>query len=82
MSRAVQNRILRLEREHAAAFKDGGVHGATKMFATGFVGFSSTQHARIRGITAPAKTFKYYLKRSPKMKYAIQQARVDVSGSR
>jgi hypothetical protein len=81
MSKAVQNQILRLEREHAVAFNDGDVRGATKMFATGFVGFSSTKHARIRGITALAKTFRYYLTRSPKMKYSIQQAKVDVSGS-
>lgn len=81
MSRAVQNQILRLEREHATAFNAGDVRGATKMFAKGFVGFSSTRHARIRGITALAKTFRYYLKRSPKMKYTIQQAKVDVSGS-
>lgn len=81
MSRAVQNQILRLEREHAAAFNAGDVRGATRMFAPGFVGFSSTQHARIRGITALAKTFKYYLKRSPKMKYSIQQVKVGVSGT-
>ncbi len=81
MSKVVQNQILRLEREHAAAFNEGDVRGATKMFAKGFVGFSSTKHSRIRGITALANTFKYYLKRSPRMKYSIQQAKVDVSGS-
>ena len=81
MSRAVQTQILRLEREHAAAFNAADVRGATKMFAPGFVGFSSTRHARIRGITALANTFTYYLERSPKMKYTIQQAKVDVHGT-
>lgn len=81
MSRAVQNQILRLEREHAAAFNAGDIRGATRMFAPRFVGFSSTKHARIQGITALANTFRFYLKRSPKMKYAIQQPKVAVNGS-
>jgi ketosteroid isomerase-like protein len=81
MSRAVQTRILRLEREQAAAFNAGDVGGATKMFAPGFVGFSSTKHARIRGISALANTFSYYLKRTPKMRYTIQKAKVDVHGA-
>jgi ketosteroid isomerase-like protein len=81
MKGAVRSQILRLEREHAAAFNKGDIVGATRMFAPGFVGFSSTRHARIRGIAALAKTFRFYLKRSPELKYAIQQPKVDADGS-
>src|SRR5713226_2245281 len=80
MSRAVQQQILRQEREQVRAINRGDVRGATRMFDKGFVGFSSTKHARIRGLGELAKTFHYYLKRAPKMSYRIEQPRVHVSG--
>ena len=80
MSRVVRQQVLRLEREQAHAINHGDVRGATRMFGKGFVGFSSTKHKRIRGISALAKTFRYYLKRSPKMRYRILQPQVHVSG--
>jgi len=75
-----QKEILRLEREQARAINRGDVRGATRMFDGSFVGFSSTQHARIRGLPALAKTFHYYLRRAPRMTYRIEQPRVIVSG--
>jgi len=80
MSKQIQQQILRLEREQAAAVNRGDIRGATKMFDKGFVGFSSTRHERIRGLTALAKTFQFYLQRAPKMTYRIEQPRVHVSG--
>lgn len=80
MSKAIERQILRLEREQARAFERGDVPGAMHMFDRDFVGFSSTQHKRIRGLAALAKTFRYYLKRAPQMTYRIQQPRVKVSG--
>jgi ketosteroid isomerase-like protein len=50
------------------------------MFDRGFVGFSSTQHERIRGLGALRKTFEYYLKRAPKLTYHIEQPHVAVNG--
>jgi ketosteroid isomerase-like protein len=73
--------ISRLEREQAKAINRGDVRGALRMFDKSFVGFSSTQHDRIRGLGALARTFHYYLKRAPKMNYRIQQARVHSDGN-
>jgi ketosteroid isomerase-like protein len=80
MSKAIQQKILALEREQECAINRGDVPGATRMFDKGFVGFSSMQHERIRGIAALAKTFHYYLKRAPRMTYRIAQPHVHVSG--
>lgn len=81
MSRAARQEILRLEREQARAFNSGDVKGATRMFEKGFVGFSSTKHTRIRGLSALGKTFRYYLRRAPKISYKIQQPQLQVSGN-
>jgi ketosteroid isomerase-like protein len=81
MSKAIQQRILRLEREQAAAINRGDVAAATKMFNAGFVGFSSTTHNRIRGLKALAQTFRHYLDLSPEMTYKIEKPQVHVSGS-
>lgn len=80
MSRTVRQEILRLEREQARAFNRGDVRGALKMFDKSFVGFSSTKHTRIRGQAALAETFRYYLKRAPKVRYRIEQPLVQVNG--
>lgn len=80
MSAAVRRQILRLEQEQARAINRGDVRAATRMFHPSFVGFSSTRHARIRGLAALARTFRYYLQRAPKMTYRVQQPRVHVSG--
>ena len=81
MSKAIRKQILRAEREHARAFNRGDVRGAMLMFHKDFVGFSSTRHARIHGLSALKKTFLYYLKRAPKMFYHIEQPHVHASGS-
>jgi len=73
--------ILRMEREQARAINRRDIRGATRMFDPGFVGFSSTQHKRIRGLGALAKTFRYYLKHAPRMSYAIAQPQVHISGN-
>ena len=81
MSKSVQQQILDLEREEAAAFNHGDVPRAMRMFDRDFVGFSSTQHKRIRGLRPLAQTFHYYLKRAPKMTYRIEHPHVHVSGA-
>jgi len=81
MSKAIRRKILQAEREHARAFNRGDVRGAMLMFHKHVVGFSSTRHARIHGLSALKKTFLYYLKRAPKMFYHIEQPRVHSSGS-
>ncbi len=80
MSKTVRQEILRLEREQVRAFNRGDVRSALKMFDKDFVGFSSTKHTRIRGQTALAETFRYYLKRAPKVTYRIEQPLVQVNG--
>ena len=81
MSKAIRQRILKAEREQARAINRGDVRGAIRMFDKSFVGFSSTRHERIRGLGALAKTFRYYMKRAPKMTYRIEQPHVHISGS-
>ncbi len=81
MSKATQKEILRLEREQARAINRGDVSGALRMFDRSFVGFSSTQHERIRGLRALACTFHYYLKRAPRMTYHIEQPHVHSNGT-
>lgn len=78
MSKQVQQHILRMEREQAAAINRGDLRGAVQMFDKAFVGFSSTMHERIRGLAALGKTFQHYWKLAPKMTYRIEQPRVHV----
>ena len=81
MSKAARKQILRLEQEQVRSINRHDVRGALRMFDKGFVGFSSTKHARIRGLGALARTIHYYLKRSPKLTYRIAQPHVHVSGN-
>jgi ketosteroid isomerase-like protein len=78
---STQGQILRLERDQADAINHGDVRRALRMFDKSFVGFSSTQHDRIRGLAALARTFHYYLRRTPKMNYRILQPHVHVDGN-
>lgn len=81
MSPNLREEILRLEQQQARAINRGDVREATRMFHEEFVGFSSTKHARIRGLPALSRTFHYYLKRAPKIAYRIEQPQVLVSGN-
>ncbi len=81
MAQGIRKQILQLERAQSRAINRGDVRGALKMFHKNFVGFSSTQHERIRGQRALEKTFHYYLRRAPKMSYRIEQPQVHASGS-
>jgi ketosteroid isomerase-like protein len=80
MSKTARQQVLQLERAQARAINSGDLRGALQMFDRSFVGFSSTQHKRIRGLPALRKTFDYYLKRAPKLAYHIEQPHVAVSG--
>ena len=81
MSKTVQQQILSLEREQAAAINRGDLRGATKMFDRSLVGFSSTKHESIRGLPALGRTFQHYWKRAPKMTYHIEHPQVHASGN-
>ena len=81
MSKAIRNQILELEGQQVRAINQGDVAGALKMFHKDFIGFSSTRHERIRGLSALKKTFLYYLKRAPDMTYRIEQPQVHASGA-
>ena len=80
MPKTARQQVLQLEGAQARAINHGDVRGALQMFDRGFVGFSSTQHKRIRGLSALRKTFDYYLKRAPKLAYHIEQPHVSVTG--
>ena len=80
MPKTTRQRILQLERAQVRAINAGDLRGALQMFDRGFVGFSSTQHKRIRGLGALRKTFHFYLKRAPKLTYHIEQPLISVNG--
>ena len=79
MSKA-QREILRLERRQERDFNRRNLKACLAPFAPGFVGFSSTRHDRIAGLAALKKTFLYYMRQSPRMRYRIAQLRVQVFG--
>lgn len=81
MAKTTGQQILQLERAQARAINHGDLPGALQMFDRGFVGFSSTQHKRIRGLAALRKTFVYYRKRAPKLVFNIEQPHVSVNGA-
>jgi len=77
MSKA-QREILRLEHQQEKDFNGRRLAACLRPFAAGFVGFSSTRHDRIAGLAALKKTFLYYIRQSPRMRYRIAQLRVQV----
>lgn len=70
--------ILRLERQQEKDFNQHRIDRCLAPFGPGFVGFSSTRHARIAGRAALKRTFQYYVRLSPRMRYRIAQPRVQV----
>lgn len=72
--------ILRLERQEEKDFNHRRLNRCLALFDPGFVGFSSTRHARIAGLAALKKTFQYYLRQSPRMRYRMSLPRVQVFG--
>lgn len=75
---AAQRQILQMERQQEKDFNRRHLRGCLAPFAPGFVGFSSTRHDRIAGRAALKKTFLYYMRQSPRMRYRISQLRVQV----
>ncbi len=75
-----QREILRRERRQVKDFNRRRLQALLEQFAPGFVGFSSTRHARITGRAALKKTFQHYLRQSPRVRYSIAQLRVQVFG--
>ncbi|HXE76034.1 MAG TPA: nuclear transport factor 2 family protein [Candidatus Xenobia bacterium] len=78
---AVQRTILQMEREQERNFNQRQVGKLLRQFAPGFVGFSSTRHARIAGRVALGKTFQHYLQQARRVRYRVAQPRVQVFGN-
>jgi len=77
---SVKTEILRMERQQEENFNHHQFGDILKHFAPGFVGFSSTRHARVEGKAALKKTFQHYLKQAPQVRYRIAQPTVQVLG--
>lgn len=75
---SVKSEILRLERQQEKDFNRRHLAALVAEFGAGFVGFSSTRHARIAGRAALRKTFQHYWRQSPRVRYRISQPRVQV----
>lgn len=80
MPKTTRQQILQLERAQVRAINHGDLRGALQMFYPSFVGFSSTRHKRIHGLSALRKTFEYYMKRGPHLTYRVEQPHVSVCG--
>lgn len=78
---AAKQEILHMERQQEKNFNHHRFREILKQFGPGFVGFSSTKHARIAGRAALKKTFQHYLKQSPQVRYRIAQPKVQVFGN-
>ncbi len=73
--------ILRLERQQGKDFNRRRVAQLLQSFDPGFVGFSSTRHDRITGKAALKRTFQFYLRQSPRLRYRIARPKVQVFGN-
>ncbi|HXY50524.1 MAG TPA: nuclear transport factor 2 family protein [Terriglobales bacterium] len=72
--------ILALERTQVSDFNRHKIAALVAQYSPSFVGFSSTRHPRISGRNALARTFRHYLKVSPRVRYGITQPKVQVLG--
>lgn len=73
---SAQETILKIEKELVRDFNAGKIDALLAHFHPRVVGFSSTQQERIAGLAAMRKTFDYYHKASPHMKYHIAEPQV------
>ncbi len=78
---SVVKAILNIEREMVRDFNAGKIDLLLAHFHPRVVGFSSTKQERIAGRAPMRKTFVYYLKISPQMKYHIAQPQIHAFGS-
>jgi ketosteroid isomerase-like protein len=76
-SKAV-NEILQVERGHVEAFNIPDLDKVLSYFAENINGFSSTHNNRYKGREALRKTFEYYLQKSKRIYYEIQDIEVQM----
>ncbi|MDZ7414122.1 MAG: nuclear transport factor 2 family protein [candidate division KSB1 bacterium] len=72
--------LVDLERAQAKAFNKGDVKGILGYFDKDLVGFSSTRHARLKGLRALRQTIEYYLTQADKVDFKILQPQVQAFG--
>ncbi|MGQ9559081.1 MAG: YybH family protein [Candidatus Oleimicrobiaceae bacterium] len=72
--------LVDLEKAQAKAFNKGDVKAILAHFDKELVGFSSTRHARLRGLRALRQTIEYYLKQADKVEFKILQPQVQMLG--
>ena len=78
--RTVAPTIIELEEEQVKAFNEGDLTKLTSFFYPDIVGFSSTKHERISGLSAMRQTFEFYLSAADKMDFTISEPTVQVFG--
>ncbi len=76
--KTIERELVRIEREQVADFNRRDLNSLVEQFEPDFVGFSSTRHKRIGGRAALKKTFQHYLDQSPRARYRIADARVQI----
>ena len=70
--------ILQIEREHVNAFNVMDLERTLNCFAEDINGFSSTHNDRYRGRDALKKTFEYYLQKSKRVFYEVDDFEVQM----
>ena len=74
----IDSLILSLEQEQVEAFNRGDIDKILSYFDPDIVGFSSTRHDRFVGLEDLRKTFEYYLQKTSRLEYSIQDPSVQV----
>lgn len=77
----IEQEIIRLEEEMAAAFNKRDLDEVLSAFDAGMVGFSSTTHDRIQSLEQLRKTFEYYLSEGETVEYEISDMLVKDFGT-
>ncbi len=72
--------LVDLEKAQAKAFNQGNVKAILEYFDKDLVGFSSTRHARLKGLRALRQTIEYYLSQADKVDFKISQPQVQAFG--
>ena len=77
---AIEREIADIEKSIAKSFNEGDLKGVLQCFDKIFVGFSSTKHDRLTGLSQLKKTFQHYLAEGDNVTYSVNNVKVKIYG--
>lgn len=77
---AIERELADIEKSIVKSFNAGKIKDVLRNFDKNFVGFSSTKHDRLTGVSQLKKTFQHYLGQGDKVTYSIKNLRVKIYG--